>query len=67
MENAEAPNGCNENEVIISVKAASVHAIDAEICSGYGHTLRRILQRLYSNKKVKLFAKCVHYAHLNVF
>jgi NADPH:quinone reductase-like Zn-dependent oxidoreductase len=52
VENAQAPDVCSENDVIVTVKAASVHVIDAEICSGYGKTLRKILQRIY-NKRSK--------------
>lgn len=48
VENAQAPDVCSENDVIVTVKAASVHVIDAEICSGYGKTLRKILQRIYN-------------------
>ncbi|XP_063918806.1 reticulon-4-interacting protein 1, mitochondrial-like [Zophobas morio] len=48
VENARAPDVCNENEVIISVKAASVHVVDAQICSGYGKRLRKILQKIYN-------------------
>ncbi|RZB89843.1 reticulon-4-interacting protein 1 -like, mitochondrial-like [Asbolus verrucosus] len=48
VENARAPSECGDNDVIISVKAASVQIIDAQICSGYGKTLRKILQKIYN-------------------
>lgn len=51
MENARAPDVCTDNEVIINVKSASIHVIDAQICNGYGKTLRKILQRIYQKGK----------------
>ncbi|EFA07672.2 Reticulon-4-interacting protein 1, mitochondrial-like Protein [Tribolium castaneum] len=53
VENARAPDVCRENDVIISVKAASIHVIDAQICSGYGRTLRKILQKIYNKHSKK--------------
>lgn len=47
VETAIAPDTCGDDEVLINVKAASVQVIDAQICSGYGRALRKILRRLY--------------------
>ncbi|CAH1977572.1 unnamed protein product [Acanthoscelides obtectus] len=53
-EDAIAPNVCGEDEVLVNVKAASVQYIDAQICCGYGRTLRRILQQIYKQSKSDL-------------
>lgn len=39
-----------DDEVLINVKAASVQVIDADICSGYGRTLRRLLSTYQYSK-----------------
>ncbi|XP_044265444.1 reticulon-4-interacting protein 1, mitochondrial-like [Tribolium madens] len=54
VETARAPDVCNDNDVIINVKAASIHEIDAQICNGYGRTLRKILQKIYKHSKKRL-------------
>lgn len=47
VEDAIAPYECGDNEVLVNVKAASVHLVDLQICNGYGRTLRSILQKIY--------------------
>ncbi|XP_066249497.1 reticulon-4-interacting protein 1, mitochondrial-like [Euwallacea similis] len=47
VEDATAPYECGDNDVLINVKAGSVHIVDACICKGYGKTLRKVLRRLY--------------------
>nr|CAI5828998.1 unnamed protein product [Callosobruchus analis] len=54
VEDAIAPHVCCENEVLVDVKAASVQYIDTQICSGYGRTLRKILQQIYKQSKSDL-------------
>ncbi|XP_019866811.2 reticulon-4-interacting protein 1, mitochondrial [Aethina tumida] len=51
VEDAKSPYECKDNEVLITVKSSSVHIIDAQICSGYGRHLRRILGRLFNQSK----------------
>lgn len=47
IEDAHAPYQCDDHEVLVNVKAASVQSIDAQICSGYGKNLSRILRRIF--------------------
>uniref|UniRef100_A0AAR5Q2S6 Enoyl reductase (ER) domain-containing protein n=1 Tax=Dendroctonus ponderosae TaxID=77166 RepID=A0AAR5Q2S6_DENPD len=54
VEDAIAPFECGDYEVLINVKAGSVHIIDAEICAGYGRTLRRTLRRLHKQSSSDL-------------
>ncbi|CAH1164589.1 unnamed protein product [Phaedon cochleariae] len=53
-EDALAPYECSEFDVLVNVKAASIQMIDVQICSGYGKTLRGILQRMYSHSSSRL-------------
>ncbi|KAL3286910.1 hypothetical protein HHI36_001395 [Cryptolaemus montrouzieri] len=53
-EDALAPYECDENEVLIDVKAASVQVVDTYICNGYGKTVRQILRRFYEGTKADL-------------
>ncbi|XP_066154615.1 reticulon-4-interacting protein 1 homolog, mitochondrial-like isoform X2 [Euwallacea fornicatus] len=54
VEDAAAPYECGDNDVLINVKAASVHIVDACICSGYGKTLRKVLRRFYKESSSDL-------------
>lgn len=47
VEDAQAPYECGDYDVLINVKAASVHIVDGQICCGYGRIFRRILRRIY--------------------
>lgn len=53
VEDALAPYECGDYDILVNVKAASVQLIDAEICFGYGRTLRKILGKM--NKVYILF------------
>ncbi|XP_074037321.1 reticulon-4-interacting protein 1, mitochondrial isoform X2 [Leptinotarsa decemlineata] len=57
-EDAFAPYECTDYDVLVNVKAASVQVIDLQICSGYGRTLRRILQQSRSDLPVTLGRDC---------
>lgn len=46
VEDALAPYDCGDYDVLVNVKAASVNLIDAQICFGYGRTLRKILGKM---------------------
>ncbi|KAL1501498.1 hypothetical protein ABEB36_006808 [Hypothenemus hampei] len=46
VEDAQAPYECGDYDVLINVKAGSVQIVDAQICCGYGRTLRKILRGL---------------------
>ncbi|XP_060536624.1 uncharacterized protein LOC132708352 isoform X2 [Cylas formicarius] len=54
VEDAIAPHECGDYDVLIDVKAASVQIIDAEICKGYGKTLRKILRRIFKQSSSDL-------------
>ncbi|XP_018563408.1 reticulon-4-interacting protein 1 homolog, mitochondrial-like [Anoplophora glabripennis] len=54
VEDAIAPYECQENEVLINVKAGSVQGIDLQICSGYGRTLRKILNNVFKQSNSDL-------------
>lgn len=60
VEDAEMPMIQNKNELLVQVKAASVHNVDINICHGYSKTYRRILNsgvgflHLRNNKKINL-------------
>lgn len=43
IEDAEMPALQKSNELLIQVKAASLHEIDIQICSGYSRAYRRLL------------------------
>lgn len=43
IEDAEMPTIQKSNEVLIQVKAASIHDVDIKICSGYSIAYRRLL------------------------
>ncbi|KAJ8925282.1 hypothetical protein NQ315_009110 [Exocentrus adspersus] len=47
VEDAIAPYECDEYDVLINVKAASLQRIDLQICNGYGRTLRKILCNVF--------------------
>ena len=43
VEDAEMPTIQKSNELLIQVKAASIHDVDIKICSGYSREYRRLL------------------------
>lgn len=43
IEDAEMPTIQKSNELLIQVKAASIHEVDIKICSGYARAYRRLL------------------------
>ncbi|XP_017781284.1 PREDICTED: reticulon-4-interacting protein 1 homolog, mitochondrial-like [Nicrophorus vespilloides] len=47
VEDAITKNSCDLNEVLVVVKAGSVQIVDADICRGYGKTLRSLLSKHY--------------------
>lgn len=55
MEDAIAPFECEKNEVLVNVKAASVQVVDAQICAGYGRTLRQLLSKYFKVKVTVTF------------
>lgn len=41
----KVPSLCSSSDVLIRVRAASIHRIDYDISNGYGRNLRRMIQR----------------------
>lgn len=67
-----APCHCVKDEIMVNVKAASVHILDAQICGGYGRSIRRRLCKYFKVSVLLLISNSVRKAdmyvyHVNVF